>query len=75
MTEGSGLMGLGYLIGAINYLVTAGFFFADGKTGLGLIQLLIPPAELVLPWLASPALGLISLASLGLVIVGGSRGS
>lgn len=75
MKSASGLMGLGYFIGAINYLVTAGFFFADGKTGLGLIQLLVPPAELVLPWLASPVLGLVSLASLGLIIAGGSRGS
>ncbi len=75
MEKGSGLMGLGYLIGGINYLVTALVFFANGDTVLGLIQLVVPPAELILPWLASPALGIVSLVSLGLIISGANRGS
>lgn len=75
MEKGTGLMGLGYVVGGINYLVTALVFFANGDTALGLIQLVIPPAELILPWLASPVLGLVSLASLGLIIVGANRGS
>ena len=61
---------LGLAIGGINYLLTAGYFFSNDQTGLGLIQLLVPPAELVLPWVASPTLGIISLVSLGLMIIG-----
>ncbi len=67
-----GLANLGFVIGGLNYLLTAGFFFSNGQTGLGLIQLLIPPAELVLPWVASPTLGIISLISLGMVVIGAS---
>jgi hypothetical protein len=64
------LANLGLALGGLNYLVTTGFFFSNGQTGLGLIQLLVPPAELVLPWLASPTLGVISLISLAMVIIG-----
>jgi hypothetical protein len=67
-----GLANLGFVLGGLNYLLTAGFFFSNGQTGLGLIQLLIPPAELVLPWVASPTLGIISLISLGMVVIGAS---
>lgn len=61
---------LGLALGGINYLLTAGFFFSNDKTGLGLIQLLVPPAELVLPWVASPVLGVISVISLGMMVAG-----
>lgn len=63
-------MVLGVILGALVYLVTAGVFFARGDDGLGLIQLLIPPAELVLPWLASTRLGALSLVSTGLLLLG-----
>lgn len=61
---------LGYAIGAINYLLTAGYFFSNGRTGLGLIQLLVPPAELVLPWVATPTLGIISGVSTAMIVIG-----
>lgn len=61
---------LGLLLGALVYLVTAGAFFARGDDGLGLIQLLVPPAELVLPWLVSTRLGVLSVVSLVLTVVG-----
>ena len=61
---------IGVLLGALVYLVTAGVFFARGDGGLGLIQLLIPPAELVLPWLISTRLGVLSLVSVALMLVG-----
>ena len=60
------LIGLGYFIGGLNYLLTAGYFFSHEQTGLGLIQLLVPPAELVLPWVASPTLGIISGVSIAI---------
>lgn len=65
-----GIANLGIAIGGVNYLLTAGYFFSNGQTGLGLIQLLVPPAELVLPWVASPTLGLISLVSLVMMVIG-----
>lgn len=67
-----GLAMLGVALGGVNYLLTAGYFFSNGQTGLGLIQLLVPPAELVLPWVASPTLGIISLVSLAMIVIGAS---
>ena len=67
----NGLVTAGLFVGGVNYLLTAGYFFSNGQTGLGLIQLLIPPAELVLPWVASPVLGVISLVSIVMISVGG----
>jgi len=67
----NGLATAGFVLGGVNYLLTAFYFFSNGQTGLGLIQLLIPPAELVLPWVASPVLGIISLVSLAMFAVGG----
>ena len=64
------LIVIGVLLGALVYLVTAGILFANGNEGLGLIQLLIPPAELVLPWVISTRLGMFSLLSVLLMAVG-----
>ena len=70
MIMGYVLIVIGVLLGALVYLVTAGIFFANGNEGLGLIQLLIPPAELVLPWVISTRLGMFSLLSVVLMAVG-----
>lgn len=64
------MMLAGVVIGGLNYLFTAFVFFSRGDTFLGFIQLVVIPAELVLPWVAHPMLGLVSLISLGLIIVG-----
>lgn len=63
---------LGWVIGGVNYLATALAFFADDRIGLGLVQLAVPPAELILPWLAGTAYGVASLASIGLIVLGGA---
>lgn len=63
---------LGWVIGGINYLATAGWFFANDQVALGFIQLVVPPAELVLPWLAGTAFGVASAASFGLLLLGGA---
>ncbi len=72
MKQGMGgtMIVAGYVLGGLNYLITSLVFFSRGDTLLGLIQLVIPPAELVLPWVAHPTLGVISLVSLGLIIAG-----
>jgi hypothetical protein len=64
------LMTLGLVIGGINYLVTAGYFFSNNDALLGLIQLFVPPAEVIMPWVASPTLGIVSLVSLGMMLGG-----
>lgn len=61
---------LGFAIGAINYFVTAGYFFSNDDAFLGLIQLFVPPAEVIMPWVANKTLGIVSLISLGLCLVG-----
>ncbi len=63
-------MTLGLVIGGINYLVTAGYFFSNNDALLGLIQLFVPPAEVIMPWVASPTLGIVSLVSLGMMLGG-----
>lgn len=60
----------GIVLGGLNYLLTAFVFFSQGDILLGLIQLVVPPAELVLPWVAHPTLGIVSLVSLGMMIMG-----
>jgi hypothetical protein len=67
---GAVLMGIGFLIGAINLFVTAGYFFSNDQAFLGVIIFLVPPTELVLPWVASNTLGIVSLVSLAFFVVG-----
>lgn len=67
------LFALGLVVSGVNYLATAGYFFSNDQTGLGVLLLLIPPAELVLPWLASPILGIASLVGLGCMVLGAAK--
>jgi hypothetical protein len=66
------MMLAGIVIGGLNYLLTAFVFFSRGDTLLGLIQLIVIPAELVLPWVAHPTLGIVSLVSVVLMVSGSS---
>ena len=72
---GKSLFGLGFAIGGLNYLITAGYFFANDRTVLGVIQLVVPPAEIVLPWAANTALGIASAVSIVLCLIGAAVGS
>lgn len=63
-------MGIGFVIGGITWIVTTAIFFSDGNNFLGLVSLLIPPSEVVLPWVISPTLGFASLTSMGCLIIG-----
>lgn len=65
-------MTLGFIASGIDYLLTAFVFFSRGDNLLGFIQLVVPPAELVLPWVADTTLGVISLASFALILLGAS---
>jgi hypothetical protein len=44
--------------------------FSNNDSLLRLIQLFVPPAEVILPWVASPTLGIVSLISLGMMLGG-----
>lgn len=58
---GGFMVAVGMIGMAVIWLYTTFIFFADGNTGLGLIALLIPPADLVLPFLISAQLGVIGI--------------
>jgi len=63
-------VGISIIAGLIAYFIPAGIFFSRGDALLGFIQLFFPPAAIVLPWIISPQLGLIALASIVLFPVG-----
>lgn len=67
---GSLLLGIGWLGGGAVWLFTAFYFFSQGDTGLGLVALLFPPADLILPFLISPLLGVIGLGCAVLIFAG-----
>jgi hypothetical protein len=67
---GSVLIGIGFLVGGINLFVTAGYFFSNDQAFLGVVMLLVPPAEFVLPWVANTTLGVLSLVSIILPLAG-----
>lgn len=69
------IAGIGYVAGGAIWLYTAFWFFADGQTLLGVIALVIPPADLVLPFLISPTLGLLALGTVALMFIGSAIGS
>jgi len=64
--------GVGLLLSFITWVAALGTFFSEGDTALGLILLLIPPSEIVLPWIASSTLGLMSAVGAALFFVGGA---
>jgi len=57
------LLAIGVLGMLAIWLFTTYAFFATGQTFLAMVSLLIPPADLVLPFLISPQLGFIGLGS------------
>ena len=60
-----GLLAAAGMIGMFAiWIYTSVSFFGSGETALGLIALLVPPADIVLPFLISPALGLLGIAAL-----------
>lgn len=65
-------VGVGMILSVITWFGTLGVFFSQGNNGLGLILLLVPPSEIVLPWVASSTLGLMSAVGAGLFLLGGA---
>ena len=52
------------------WIFTTYLFFATGQTFLAMVSLLVPPADLVLPFLISPQFGFIGLGSTVLAFAG-----
>ena len=71
-STGKLFVGAGLVLSLITWVATLGAFFSEGDTALGLILLLIPPSEIVLPWIASTTLGLISAIGAALFFLGGA---
>lgn len=63
-------MAVGILVMFVVWMVTTYLFFATGETVLALIALLIPPADLVLPFLISPALGAAGIGGTVVAFIG-----
>lgn len=67
---GKTLLAVGFIVGGLTWLATTAYFFQNDENFLGLISLLVPPSEIVLPWVVSIELGIISVASTTCLIVG-----
>jgi hypothetical protein len=67
---GALLFGASFLVGAVVYLVPAGIFFSRGDLLLGFLQLFLPPAALVLPWIIDPLYGIAGVVSVVTYMVG-----
>jgi hypothetical protein len=72
---GGTLTAIGLLVGGLMWVLTTAHFFATGNGFLGVVSLLLPPSEVVLPWLVSPNWGLVSLASIVMLMVGAGMSS
>lgn len=67
---GGVFVGIGMLGMLAVWVFTTVMFFASGETLLGVISLVVPPADIILPFLISPMLGLVGLGALGLAFAG-----
>jgi len=67
---GKTLFVVGAITSGVTWLATTVYFFANGYNFLGLVSLLIPPSELVLPWLVSTEFGIFSIAGVACCLVG-----
>ena len=56
------LMAVGMITMTVIWIYTTVLFFGSGQMLLGLISLVVPPADLVLPFLISPMLGIMGIA-------------
>lgn len=52
------------------WIFTTFVFFASGQMLLGFISLVVPPADIVLPFLISPILGFAGLGAMGVAFAG-----
>ena len=64
------LFGLGLIAMFAIWIYTTVVFFATGQTFLAIISLVIPPADIVLPFLISPALGVAGILGMGVAFAG-----
>jgi hypothetical protein len=63
-------LGIGMLGMFAVWIYTTVVFFASGQTLLALISLVVPPADIVLPFLITPMLGFAGLGAMSLAFAG-----
>ena len=67
---GTLMVAVGVIVGGYVWIYSTAYFFSNGNGFLGLVSLFAPPAAAVLPWVISPTLGLIGLASTACFMLG-----
>lgn len=67
---GTFLMGVGILGMFGVWIYTTFVFFATGQMFFALLSLVVPPADIVLPFLISPELGSLGLGAMAVAFVG-----
>jgi len=67
---GGTMIAIGFVAMFGIWIFTTYLFFASGQTFLAMVSLLVPPADLVLPFLISPQLGFIGLGATVLAFAG-----
>lgn len=67
---GTLLIAVGLIVGGYVWLFSTFYFFGNDQGFLGLVSLVAPPAAAILPWLISPMLGIVGLASTGCFMLG-----
>lgn len=67
---GALMIAVGFIAMVGIWLFTSYYFFATGQTLLALLALLVPPADLVLPFLISWQLGAIGIGGTVLAFAG-----
>lgn len=68
---GHGFFAIGFLGSGVIWIATTVYFFSNDDNFLGLVSLLIPPSEIILPWVVSTQFGIGSLLSLACILFGG----
>lgn len=61
---------VGFVTAGVVWIATTIHFFRNDDDFLGLVSLLVPPSEIVLPWLVSTEFGVASIASTAFLVVG-----
>jgi len=61
---------VGFVTAGVVWIATTVHFFRNGDDFLGLVSLLIPPSEIILPWLVSTQLGIASISSTACLVIG-----
>lgn len=69
---GKFLMGLGFVGGGANWLSTFIFFLMEEENALAALTFFAPPAAFITAFVADTALGILGVASIAAILLGGA---